>query len=86
MNRRDQDAIGRPQEGKERGWRFYAVSVAVAVAIIFVFQNTDETQVKFLFADVQLPLFFALLIAVLLGVVIGWLAPKVRGGSRSESG
>ncbi len=85
MNGRDKGEIGHTQDRKERGWRFYAVSAAVVVAILFIFQNTDETNVKLLFADVTMPLFFALLLAVLLGFVIGWLAPKVRRGSREPS-
>lgn len=67
-----------------RGWRFYAIAVLVVLALLFVLQNTDETNVNFLFAETRLPLFFALLIAIALGALIGWLTPRVRGGKRRD--
>lgn len=68
--------------GRQRGWRFYLTVALAVLAAIFVLQNTDDTDVDFLFAEAQLPLFFALLLAVALGVAIGWLAPKVRRDSK----
>jgi uncharacterized integral membrane protein len=84
MSDRDQidRAQGRVREG--RGWRFYIACAAAFLAFVFVIQNTDETQVKFLFAETRMPLFFALIIAILLGAAIGWLTPKVRGSNRHE--
>jgi uncharacterized integral membrane protein len=75
-------AQGRHKEG--RGWRFYMACAIAFLAFVFVIQNTDETQVKFLFAETRMPLFFALIIAILLGAAIGWLTPKVRGSNRHE--
>lgn len=31
-----------------------------------------------------MPLFFALIIAILLGAAIGWLTPKVRSSNRQD--
>jgi uncharacterized integral membrane protein len=71
---------GKPPGG--RGPRFWGAVTAAVLALVFILQNTDETRVKFLFAELELPLFFALVISTVLGVVIGWLAPRVRRGSR----
>lgn len=76
------DPVDQAKGGKERSWRFYAASALSVLALIFVIQNTEETNVTFLFAQTRLPLFFALIIAILLGALIGWLAPRVRGQRR----
>jgi uncharacterized integral membrane protein len=67
--------LGRP---KQRNWRNWALGIAVLVAIIFIAQNSQSVKVKFLFVDTTTPLIFALLIAVLLGAVIGYVLPLVR--------
>jgi len=63
---------------KQRNWRNWALGIAVVVAIIFIAQNSQSVKVKFLFVDTTTPLIFALLIAVLLGAVIGYVLPLVR--------
>ena len=40
---------------------------------------------KFLFFDASTPLFFALLIATILGAIIGYVAPIVRRHRRDRS-
>ena len=74
--------LGRQQ--RPRNWRNWALGIAVVVAIIFVAQNSQSVKVKFLFVDTTTPLIFALLIAVLLGVVIGYVFPLVRRHRRGE--
>ena len=66
------------QQPKQRNWRHWALGIAVVVAIIFIAQNSQSVKVKFLFVDTTTPLIFALLIAVLLGAVIGYVLPLVR--------
>lgn len=83
MNDR-KDPIDAAKGGKERGWRFYAISALLALALIFVLQNTEEAQVSFLFAKTSMPLFFALVISMLLGAAVGWLTPRVRRGGRTD--
>ncbi len=82
----DPDHIARAKkgDGKERGWRFYLACVLLLLAVIVVFQNTDSTQVKFLFAEFNMPLFFLLIIAIGVGAAIGWLTPKVRRSNKLE--
>ena len=70
--------------GGDRRWRTYLAMGLALLALIFVLQNTGETSVKFLFAETEMPLFFALVIALALGAAIGWLAPRVRRGSRHD--
>jgi len=84
----DPDHIARAKKsgGNDRGWRFYLVGALALLALIVIFQNTDSTQVRFLFAEFNMPLFFLLILAVLIGVAIGWLTPKVRRSNRLERG
>ncbi len=83
MSDRGTDPIDRTKGGG-RGWRFYLSSTLLVLALIFVIQNTDETQIKFLFAEGQMPLFFALLITLVVGALIGWLTPRVRRSRKSD--
>src|ERR671924_2212091 len=70
---------GQPQpQAQARNWRTWALWIAVLIVVIFVAQNAQEVKVDFLFVHTTTPLIFALLIAVLLGVVIGYVAPVVR--------
>jgi uncharacterized integral membrane protein len=69
---------------KQRNWRSWALGAAVLVAIIFIFQNSQKVKVKFLFIDTTTPLIFALLIAAILGAVIGYVGPLVRQHRRSD--
>jgi uncharacterized integral membrane protein len=84
----DPDHIARAKRGNadDRGWRFYAACALGLLALIVIIQNTDSTQVRFLFAEFNMPLFFLLILAVLLGAAIGWLTPKVRRSNRIERG
>jgi uncharacterized integral membrane protein len=68
----------------DRKWRSYLAGAIALLALIFVLQNTGETRVKFLFAETELPLFFALVISIALGVAIGWLTPRVRRGGHRD--
>jgi len=65
-------------QAKQRNWRGWALGIAVLVAIIFIAQNSQKVKVKFLFVDTTTPLIFALLIAAILGAVIGYVGPLVR--------
>jgi uncharacterized integral membrane protein len=69
---------------KQRSWRTWALWAAVIVALIFIFQNFQDVKVKFLFIDTTTPLVFALLIAAVLGAVIGYVGPLVRQRHRGE--
>lgn len=63
---------------KRSTWRQWALGVAVLLVVIFIAENSQEVEVKFLFVNTTTPLIFALLIAAVLGVVIGYVGPLVR--------
>jgi uncharacterized integral membrane protein len=69
---------------RPRNWRNGALGVAVVVAIILIAQNAQKVKVDFLFIHTTTPLIFALLIATLLGVVIGYVLPLVRRHRRGD--
>jgi uncharacterized integral membrane protein len=69
---------------KERSWRFYAAIVIAAIALLFIIQNSQKVEFRFFFVEGQTPLFFGLIIALLLGALVGWLLPRVRGNRRHE--
>jgi uncharacterized integral membrane protein len=68
----------RPQ-ARRSSWRPWALGIAVLLVVIFIAQNAQKVKVDFLFVHTTTPLIFALLVAALLGAVIGYVAPLVRG-------
>jgi uncharacterized integral membrane protein len=69
---------------RQSNWRNWALGIAVLLAIIFIAQNSQKVKVKFLFVDTTTPLIFALLIAAILGAVIGYVGPLVRRRGREQ--
>jgi uncharacterized integral membrane protein len=63
---------------KERGARFYITVIAIVLAAVFILQNTQKVDVKFFFSTTNTPLIFALLLAALLGFIIGLALPRFR--------
>jgi uncharacterized integral membrane protein len=61
-----------------RGARFYIWIVLIMIAAVFILQNTQHVDVKFFFSTTNIPLIFALLLAALLGFVIGLALPRFR--------
>lgn len=75
--RRDpNDPLGRSKP--DRSWRLYLAAALALLALILIVQNSQSVEFKFFFVEGETPLFFGLIIAVLLGMLIGWLLPKVR--------
>jgi uncharacterized integral membrane protein len=58
--------------------------IVAALGVILILQNTRDTQVHLLFWDVTAGLWILLIGAVLLGMLLGWLLPKLRRSRRGE--
>lgn len=46
--------------------------VAFAIVLVFIFQNTEAAQVKFLFWNVEWGVWFVILVSMILGAIMGW--------------
>jgi uncharacterized integral membrane protein len=72
------DELPRTGGRKQRGARFYVLVAVIVVTAVFILQNTQKVQVKFFFSTTSLPLIFALLLAAVLGFIIGLALPRFR--------
>lgn len=55
------------------------VSALILIALIIIgFQNNQEVRLDLFFWTFHLRLFWALLIAAVLGYILGWLRPRFR--------
>jgi uncharacterized integral membrane protein len=64
--------------GEGRSTRFYVTVIAVVVVAVFILQNSQHVDVKFFFSTTNIPLIFALLLAAVLGFIIGLALPRFR--------
>lgn len=78
------DRGNRQPPRKETNWRAWGLGVLILLVLIFIAQNSQSVQVKFLFFDASMPLIFGLLIAAVLGVLIGYIGPIVRRHHRDD--
>jgi uncharacterized integral membrane protein len=65
-------------EDRGRNWSLYLWGVVVLLTVIFIAQNAQKVTVDFIFSETKTPLIFALLIAALLGFLIGLGLPRLR--------
>jgi uncharacterized integral membrane protein len=80
-----QQRPGFPQQQRSGlSWRQWAFLVALVLVAILAVQNAQEVKMDFLFIHTSAPLIAALLIAVALGMVIGYVAPVMRRHRRDE--
>lgn len=63
---------------RESRTKLYVGLVALLLAIIFIVQNSQKVTVDFIFSETETPLIFALLLATVLGVIIGLVLPRFR--------
>ena len=66
------------ETGRGRGARFWITIAAFVVSAIFILQNSQKVEVKFFFSSTTTPLIFALLLAAVLGFVVGLGLPRFR--------
>jgi len=73
------------REEHRTNWRAWLIAIAALLLLILVIQNSQKVEVHFFFADTHTPLIFALLIAAILGALVGWLLPRVRRSRKEKS-
>jgi len=68
------------REYTDKGMSFGAIiSLIVGVAaLIFIFQNSEQQQVNFLFFSAMVPLSVVIILSMLLGAILGWFFGYMR--------
>jgi uncharacterized integral membrane protein len=69
---------GAPSSGG-RGTRFWVVVVLALLGFVFIAVNFQKVEIDFIVGEARAPLVVALLIAGLIGFVIGLALPRFRG-------
>jgi len=62
----------------QRRWTLWLVITAVVLALVasFVTQNYEKVEVRLLFWSINVRLAWAVILALLIGALIGWLLPR----------
>jgi len=61
-----------------RGFKFWLLLGISVFAVIFILLNSQEVKIKFVFFTVHAPLFSALALSTILGLIIGWGVARSR--------
>ena len=72
------------QENKRVDWRAWLVGILSALVLIVALQNSQEVSFEVLFASFKAPLIVVILLAVGIGILIGYVAPLVRRHRRAD--
>ena len=56
-----------------RWGRIIVAIVLIAVIAALAIDNRDDTRIGYVFGDVDAPLFVLLIVAAVIGAIIGWL-------------
>jgi uncharacterized integral membrane protein len=67
-----------PPGREQRSGRRWGLILGGAILLLFMALNSQRVTVHFVFTTVNMPLIFALLIAALLGALVGWAVPRLR--------
>jgi len=70
------------KESKSLSLRMWVLIISAILFAVFIIQNSQEVEVKFLLVTATTPLYFALIIAGALGALIGWSLNKMRKRDR----
>ncbi len=79
--REDPGVTVRHEKSNIKQW---VIGIAVLLLVIIALQNSQKVKMNFLFVDTQAPLIVALLIAGLLGAVIGYTGPVMLRHRREQ--
>ena len=66
-------------------YKDYIILVIVILLLIIVFQNLGPVQVQIFFWTLNISLMLVILIPFFLGVLTGWLLPKMLSSKKSQS-
>ncbi len=66
------------QGSQEAGWHRWLLVVGAVLLVVFMLLNFQKVRVHLIFTTVEMPLIFALLIAAVLGALVGWAVPRLR--------
>jgi uncharacterized integral membrane protein len=72
------------KEDTRSNWRTWGIGILIALVVIVALQNSQDVRIEVLFIDVNAPLIVTLLIAVGIGVLIGYAAPVLLRHRRDE--
>ncbi len=53
--------------------------IAAALAVTFILQNRADATIKGLFWTTSTPMWVVIIVSMILGAVLGWLAPRLLG-------
>jgi uncharacterized integral membrane protein len=67
-----------PQDKKPVNWRAWLVGILSALVLVVALQNSQEVSFEVLFTTFKAPLIVVILLAVAIGILIGYIAPLVR--------
>jgi uncharacterized integral membrane protein len=69
---------------KGTNWRRWGLWIALAILLLFMALNSQEVEVDLILGSATMPLIFALLIAAVLGALVGWAAPRLMRHRRDD--
>ncbi len=72
------------REKQEVNWRAWLVGALIALVVVVALQNSQQVRVEVLFVNLSAPLIVVILIAALLGALIGYAGPLVLRHRRAE--
>lgn len=78
--------LGSRKNQSGSNWRQWLLGIALLLIAIICLQNAQEVEMDILFIHTTAPLIAALLIAAVLGAVVGYVGPVMRRHRRSERG
>ena len=75
------------REYKDEGTSFGLIvsGIVGVLALIFIFQNSEQQDVNFLFFSATVPLSVVIIISMMLGAVLGWFFGYMRRRKRRRN-
>lgn len=68
----------RPASGRRVSPKAIGVGILIVLVLVFVLQNTDDTGIHFLFWNVTMGTWLALVVTFVLGLLLGLLLNRLR--------